>query len=87
MELLIESSGNVRCIYGESIDLSELGSPSIRRGSHVEPTDDGRWSVDLSPVNGPCLGPFNHRSEALQAEICWLTKHWLVPDSSRHSNQ
>jgi hypothetical protein len=87
MEILIESSGNVRCVYGEAIDLNQLGRANIRRGSHVEPTEGGFWSVDLSPVDGPCLGPFKHRSEALQAEIRWLSKHWLVPDSSRHSNQ
>ena len=43
MELLIEASGNARCVYGEAIDLAELGQLSIRRGSHVEPNEHGQW--------------------------------------------
>jgi hypothetical protein len=48
---------------------------SIRRASHVEPDDDGQWWADLSPVNGPHLGPFAKRSEALTAESSWLEQH------------
>ncbi len=87
MEIVIKPDGKLRCIYGESIDLTTLGRADIRRGSHVEPTEEGSWSVDLSPANGPCLGPFKHRSEALRAEIAWLSKHWLVPDLVRHSKE
>ena len=79
MELLIESCGTVRCVYGEDIDLSQLGRLSIQRGSHVEPTEDGQWTVDLSPVNGPQLGPYSTRTEALAAEVSWLREHWLRP--------
>ena len=49
----------------------------IARGSHVEPTVDGQWTADLSPVNGPVLGPFRCRSDALVAERQWLEEHWL----------
>ena len=79
MQLLVQPDGAVRCIYGEAIDLSTLGNPSISRGSHVEPTEDGRWTADLSPVGGPMLGPFGVRSEALAAELDWLERQWLVP--------
>lgn len=79
MELLIEPSGNCRCVYSERIDINTLGRPSIRRGSHVEPTSDGTWTADMSPVNGPPLGPFNTRSEALDAELAWLLANWLTP--------
>lgn len=77
MELLIKPSGSVRCVYGEDVNLSELGQLSIQRGSHVEPTADGRWTADLSPVNGPVLGPFSSRTDALSAEVDWLNEHWL----------
>ncbi len=77
MQLLIEPSGNVRCLYGEEIPLNSLGSLVIQRGSHVEPDDDGAWLADLSPVNGPVLGPFPQRSEALQAESVWIESNWL----------
>jgi hypothetical protein len=33
--------------------------------------------VDLSPVSGPTLGPFQNRSEALAAERSWLLTNWL----------
>ena len=78
MELLISPDGTARCVYGEEIDLTQLGSLTIRRGSHVEPTDDGLWMVDLSPVGGPRLGPFAVRSVALTEEVTWLSQHWLV---------
>jgi len=78
MELLIDSAGSVRCVYAEAIDLHEMGLLTINRGSHVEPTEDGRWTADLAPVNGPVLGPFVTRSEALAAEVAWLREHWLV---------
>lgn len=81
MELLIEPSGQARCVYTEEIDLAQLGDLTIRRGSHVEPDFQGRWLCDLSPVSGPTLGPFATRSEALTAELAWLTRHWLTPGS------
>jgi hypothetical protein len=78
MDLVIDPRGNVRCVYGETIDLSQLGSLSIHRASHVEPDDAGRWWSDLAPVNGPRLGPFAWRSQALDAEHDWLEKYWLL---------
>jgi hypothetical protein len=79
MQLVVDPHGHVRCVYGEAIDLNELGPVNIRRGSHVEPTDDGKWTADLSPVDGPLLGPFATRTEALAAEVSWLHANWLVP--------
>ncbi len=79
MDLLINSTGGIRCVYDESIDLSSIGQVSIRRGSHVEPTPNGQWTADLSPVNGPMLGPFVTRTDALTAEVNWLRDHWLIP--------
>nr|WP_146462521.1 hypothetical protein [Rubripirellula tenax] len=67
-------------IYQEEIDPHSLGQPTIRRGSHVEPTANGSWTADLSPVSGPVLGPFKTRSLALAAEIDWLHQHWLLPN-------
>ena len=78
MQLIIDPRGAVRCIYDESINLASLGTLQITRGSHVEPTSDGRWTADLSPVLGPALGPFITRSEALQAERRWLEANWLA---------
>jgi len=77
MQILIDPSGMVRCLYGEAIELAALGLLQIRRASHVEPTADGQWLADLSPLSGPLLGPFVCRSEALAAEEAWITEHWL----------
>jgi len=78
MELRVEPGGVVRCLYAEAIDLAALGSLSIRRASHVEPDEEGRWCADLSPVGGPLLGPYASRSAALEAERAWLEEHWLT---------
>jgi len=77
MELRIDPCGTVHTIYDEAIDLRLLGQLHITRGSHVEPDKDGQWLVDLSPANGPTLGPFSKRSQALAAEREWLEKYWL----------
>ena len=77
MELLIAPTGGIRCVYGEDVNLSELGRLSIQRGSHVEPTAEGQWTADMSPVSGPELGPFSTRHEALLAEVTWLNENWL----------
>ena len=77
MQLIIALDGNLRCVYDEAMDLAALGTLRIARASHVEPTDDGRWRADLSPVSGPVLGPFDLRSNALTAERAWLEEHWL----------
>jgi hypothetical protein len=80
MQLIIDIGGRTRCIYGEEIDLSQLGELTIRRGSHVEPDLKGRWFCDMSPVAGPHLGPFSSRSTALAAEVAWLADNWLTSD-------
>ena len=79
MQLVVRADGSVRCLYDEAIELAALGRLSIARGSSVEPDRTGRWFADLFPVQGPMLGPFRCRSEALAAERCWLEEHWLLP--------
>ncbi|HCO27044.1 MAG TPA: hypothetical protein DIT97_30050 [Gimesia maris] len=82
MKILISPQGTVHCVYSESIDLATLGRLTISRGSYVEPNVAGQWLVDLSPVDGPQLGPFAQRSAALKSETNWLEQHWLPPTSS-----
>ena len=77
MQLLIDPFGQVHCLYSEMIDLSLLGKVRVRRASHVEPDEAGRWWADLAPVGGPRFGPFPLRSEALQAETAWLDQFLL----------
>jgi hypothetical protein len=77
MQLIVLPTGEIRCLYEELIDLAALGRPTITRASHVEPDADGQWWADLSPVEGPLLGPFGRRTEALGAEHSWLEVNWL----------
>ena len=81
MNLLIKADGSVQCVYDETVDLGSLGPLTIRRASHVEPDADGCWLADLSPVEGPMLGPFDSRSAALDAEHQWLAANWLTSRS------
>lgn len=78
MKMVVKTNGSIRCVYSEELDLQCLGRLAIARGSHVEPIAGGQWTADLSPVFGPGLGPFDHRSEALAAERQWLETHWLT---------
>lgn len=72
MELVVDSGGDVRCIYGEELDLREIGKLQITRASNVDPDAAGYWWADMAPSGGPVLGPYGSRSEALGAEQEWL---------------
>ena len=77
MELVVDAGGDVRCIYGEELELREIGKLQITRASHVEPDRDGFWLADMGPVGGPVLGPFRNRTEALGAETAQLSEALL----------
>ncbi|MGL6195478.1 MAG: hypothetical protein ACRC2T_11725 [Thermoguttaceae bacterium] len=77
MEIHINQTGTVSYVYNELVDLSPLGKTQIKRASYVEPDDTGKWFADLSPVQGPVLGPFFMRSEAVQAEVAYLHSHFF----------
>jgi hypothetical protein len=75
IELIVHPDGTACSVYGEELDLAKLGEVQIRRASMVEPDIHGQWWADLSPVDGPKLGPFSLRSLALEAEVIWLRLH------------
>jgi hypothetical protein len=72
MELIVGVDGVARCIYDEALDLREIGKLQITRASQVEPDAEGFWWADMGPVDGPVLGPYGSRTEALGAERRWL---------------
>ena len=78
LELFVAADGTAKCLYGETLNLASLGSLRIERASHVEPDDRGRWMIDLSPVDGPTLGPYPTRSHALSVEAEWLLRHRMA---------
>jgi len=86
MELVIGVDGIARCIYGEELDLREIGRLQITRASHVEPDAEGYWFADMGPSGGPVLGPYGSKSDALEAEREWLISErqvqLLCPEST-----
>ena len=86
MELIVDAGGDVRCIYGEELDLREIGRLQITRASHVEPDAEGYWFADMGPSGGPVLGPYGSKSDALEAEREWLISErqvqLLCPEST-----
>lgn len=84
MQIVIGTDGSARCLYGEELDLGRLGSLTISRASHVEPDEAGRWFATI--IDGPVLGPFARRSDALQAEADWLFANRLAPCCDRVVN-
>lgn len=83
MKIKISPEGRITAIYTEDADLvglmERLGSTSIRRASEVEPTPDNQWTADMKLMDGPVLGPFPQRSEALAAETAWLNDYLSSP--------
>ena len=79
MKIIVAKNGCSRHLLAENHEdfLSCLGKPiSIQRSSHVEFVD-GNWMADMHPANGPVLGPFNTRKQALLAETKWLEDNHL----------
>lgn len=65
--------GKPTFVYDDAAaDLLALGDATIRRVSHVEPTDDGRGWVATMVDDGAVLGPFPLRQQALAAERAYL---------------
>ncbi len=78
MLMIFDTNGSVRCLYSDALELDRIGRLTISRGSHVEPTPDGQWTADMSPVCGPVLGPYRSRRDALAAEVNWIEANWLA---------
>lgn len=78
MLMIFDTNGSISCLYSDILELDQIGRLTISRGSHVEPTPDGQWTADMSPVCGPVLGPYRSRRDALAAEVDWLEANWLA---------
>jgi hypothetical protein len=74
--ITIRPDGSLAFIYADELrGLLDTGDAQVRRASHVEPTEGGDWTADMGPMDGPVLGPFRTRAEALAAETEWLHAH------------
>ncbi len=86
--IVITPEGEVRFVYADALrGLLALGAGQIVRASHVEPTSEGQWVADLTPVGGPRLGPYPLRSLALQVEEDWLRPRLAALTISRQSKE
>lgn len=62
-------------------DLSPQARETIARQRNLPATYDldvffaERWWADMTPVNGPVLGPYDTREKALDDEKVWLEEH------------
>lgn len=36
-----------------------------------------KWWADMTPLDGPVIGPFDDNQQALNAEIIWLQEHHI----------
>lgn len=88
MDIIIDANGNMRFIHNDDLSgLLDHGYATIERASHVEPYDGSGgepfaakfpgvwWTADMGPSDGPVLGPFKTRAEALAAEVAWLKQN------------
>jgi hypothetical protein len=88
LRIKITPHGDLQFIYDDVLQpLTTLGTTSIQRASHVEPTTTGQWTADLNPIHGPLLGPFLTRTNALLAETDWLLENWLRQPATRQPNR
>lgn len=80
MKIKINPDGTINLLYTEDICVEELGKvDSIKRLFHVEPTQDNKWTATVNRDTSECvmLGPFDKRSEALEAEVTWIEDNIL----------
>lgn len=67
----------VLAVYDDRLRfLFPMGQVHIERASHVI-VRGTLWYADLSPRQGPLLGPFHLRTEAVKAERQWLNEQML----------
>ena len=81
--IVIPREGNsIRFISNDRLNPGFFAAGELKshqRVSDVEPasSDPTKWEANLARVNGPVLGPFTSREEALNAEVDWLIEHNL----------
>lgn len=79
IEMTIQEDGTIKAIHNDALaPLYDESKTEIKRASHVEPVNGGEqvnWVADMSPLNGPKLGPYRLRSDALEAEVEWLKQN------------
>lgn len=88
-EIVIMPDGTIHFLYYDNLKpLLKIGKSKVRRASNIDPTKDGQhWFVDLAPVGGPKLGPFDTRDIAIHEEVSWLNKNRLGKIKKKGKNE
>jgi hypothetical protein len=74
--ITVRPNGEIEFIYSdELVDLNNLGVPSLRRMSNVEPDRNGDWVAEM--FDGTRLPPRRLRADALASEVQWLEENYL----------
>ena len=85
--LHILPNGTLEFLYNDDLStLMDLGTTTIQRASTVDPRQENgkvNWYADLSLSQGPILGPFATRDQALAAETLWLNENFLGKNHKR----
>jgi len=92
--VIVNPNGTLRFLVSDRTEqaFSEASVLEIHRVSHVDVFEDldpkaktkaapgspTSWYADMSPVNGPVLGPFRSRKRALQEERYYLERRNLL---------
>jgi hypothetical protein len=71
-ELVVGVDGVARCIYGEELDLREIGLFQITRASHVEPDGRRRWGAERRWLSASHFDD-SSASAGIPAETCVAT--------------
>ena len=73
IQLEITSTGGVRMLHDDAIDLSEFGKVNVKRASHVEYADDpAGWYVQSAETLIVVKSGMKTRAEAL----AWEKQHY-----------
>lgn len=79
--LHILPNGTIEFLYNDDLGpLMDLGTTTIQRASTVDPRQENskvNWYADLALSQGPILGPFATRDQAIAAETLWLNENFL----------
>lgn len=75
MDIFIKPDGAVQALYTDDFDFETLGKREISKASYIEVDEQSQFWSDLSPVDGPRLGPFYKRSQAIKAEQDWIVQN------------
>lgn len=76
--ILVIKDGEIKSLYNEKCNLTDIGVINISRASHVEYNNKDSWYIDLSPIgiNKKVRG-FNKRTDALKYEKDYIEKNIL----------